>query len=103
MPTALANAAAAVSAGYIKTQTDFGATANPRYMTVFSKPLTGLEGQSGNELRARGYSNVDAATADTVALAALNNQRLHRYGDAAAGGSKSSTNPTGAALTVDGS
>jgi hypothetical protein len=75
-----ASAAAAVSGGYTKTQTDMGASHNPRYKTVFDKPIVGLDGESGSVLRAEGWSNTSAAAADTVALDALNVQRAHRWG-----------------------
>jgi hypothetical protein len=81
--TDLANAAAAVAAGYTKTQIDRGATPPGgalRYTTVFEKWVSGATGQSGAMIRATGESNVDAATADTNALASLNGTRKHRYG-----------------------
>jgi len=84
MPTDIASAAAAVTAGYSKTQLDRGASFNPRYSTRFEKHLTGQAGASGGPVRADGESNVSAAAADTAALAALNGFRQVRYGRAAA-------------------
>jgi hypothetical protein len=71
--TDLADAAAAVTAGYKKVQIDRGATpttpnfnANQpaRYATVLSKWLT----DSGFQLEVRGESNASAAAADTAVL-----------------------------------
>jgi hypothetical protein len=99
--TDLANIAAATAAGYIRQQTDRGVQSGrgqlaPRYFTTLSKPLVGGTHQSGFEFRATGESDVSAAAADTAALAALNNQRLHRYG----GGATRNKDDLGA-VTVD--
>lgn len=77
----LADAAAAVSAGYKKTQTDRGAASpNLRYVTDFTKPMVGVTGAPASvEQRAVGESSTSAAAADTQALAALNAQREHRH------------------------
>ena len=80
MPSDLASATAAVTAGWTKTQLDRGGSANPRYSTRFEKHLTQQAGASGGPVRADGESNVSAATADTAALAALNGFRQVRYG-----------------------
>lgn len=81
-----ANHAAAVAAGWTRLQYDRGATANPRYVTRYEKPIAGAPGDAGGIDRAEAGSSVDQTTADTAALAALNGQRRLRYGaDAAAG------------------
>ena len=98
MPTNLVDDAAVIAAGYKKVQTDFGASANPRYQTAYTKPITGYAGGSGRLQQAHGVSNTSAAAADTAAVAALNGWRNHRYGFAAAGGN---LGPAGTALTVD--
>jgi hypothetical protein len=87
--TDLATAVAAVGAGYAKIQIDRGVQGpqvrNPplRYVTIFEKWLTGEPGKGGFNLRAVGESSVDAPTADTAALAQLNNKRGFRYGKGA--------------------
>ena len=87
--TDLATPAAAVTAGYAKIQIDRGVPTaqvrNPpaRYATIFEKWLTGEPGARGNNLRVVGESSIDAATADTAALAALNAARDKRYGKGA--------------------
>lgn len=100
-----ANAAAAVSAGYRKTQIDRGASVPatiPRYATIFDKAMTGAS-ESGSRLEAMGESNSSAAAADTAGLAALNAQRQHHYGGSAgrASGSAESNNARGGVHTVD--
>jgi hypothetical protein len=79
-----ANTAAATAAGYKLTQTDRGAPSGPgqqnkQYQAVFSKPLIGGSHQSGYNMRAMGEHAVQTS-AVIQALAALNNQRGHRYG-----------------------
>lgn len=78
----LASNAAALSAGYVRVQVDrgSGSASNPRYSSRYERPTTGAPGQAGGLTTAEGQSNVDQATADTAALAALNNARGHRYG-----------------------
>lgn len=98
MPADLANAAAAVSAGYSKTQIDMGAGKSPRYRTVLEKYVTG-DSASGSPLRAYGESDVSAAAADTQAVNALNKQRQHRYGTDGTNVNKGSR--SGATLTTD--
>ncbi len=99
MPADLASAAAAVTAGWTKTQLDRDASVNPRYSTRFEKHLTQQAGASGGPVRADGESNVSAAAADTAALAALNGFRKHRYGTDTAVNAGS----TGGTLTTDAS
>lgn len=85
--TDLASAAAAVTAGYSKTQTDRGVgAASPRYITVFEKYLVGGSDEAFAIARAIGTSDVSAAAADTAALAALNGGRNLRYGTGATAG-----------------
>jgi hypothetical protein len=80
-----ANNAAAVAAGWTRTQIDYGAAKSPRFMTTYEKVAavgpTGA-GPALPPLRASAMDDVQA-TADTKALAALNNQRGHRYGTGA--------------------
>ena len=87
---ALASAAAAVSAGYIKTNTDRGVAPigagnagvyppSERFQTIFSLPLAGPTSEYGVEARAIGFG-VDQNTAEINALANLNAWRLNRYG-----------------------
>jgi len=106
--TDFANPAAAVAGGYRKTQIDRGAGVGgiapaPRFQTIFDKPVTGATGDSGQRFEAFGDSTVDAATADTNALAALNAQRRHRYGGSAGRASAQAESNTsrGGVHTVD--
>lgn len=110
--TDLANAAAAVTAGYAKTQVDRGAAPTTpnfsasqplRYRTVFAKPVTGAPGQSGQLIEVQGESGVSAAAADTDALNKLNAARRHRYGGGAgrASGDSDSPDSRGGSHTVD--
>lgn len=93
-----ASVAAAITAGYIKTQTDMGAAfKGNRFRTLLEKPIIGEPGKSGSMLRAYGESSVDAATADAQALAALNGARNVTYGTGAA----SNKGGLGGAMTHD--
>ena len=101
--TDFANAAAAVTAGYIKTQVDRGAPGPkdinpaPRYATQFSKPVVGASGtggDSGQRIEVWGESNASAAAADTDATAKLNAVNRHRYGGAPGRASGDSDSPT---------
>jgi hypothetical protein len=81
---AFANTAAATAAGYKLVETDRGAPAGPgqqnkRYQAVFSKHVVGGSHQSNQFIRAMGEHAVQTS-AVIAALAALNNQRGHRYG-----------------------
>ncbi len=49
MPTS-ADDTAVLAAGYKKVQTDFGASAVPRYQTCYAMPITGYAGGSGQPL-----------------------------------------------------
>jgi len=106
--TDLADAAAAVTAGYTKTQVDRGASppalmaAAPRYLTVFAKTLA-LAGTVPCVFGASGESSVSAAAADTQAVASLNAARRHRYGGAPgrASGDANSPDAAGNVLSVD--
>lgn len=94
-----ANNAAAVTAGWQREQIDRGsAFRGNRYLTRYSKWLTGASGDSGRLLRAEGESNVDQNTADTNALNALNQQRKHYYGGA---GASAGNSGKGGAHTFD--
>jgi hypothetical protein len=100
MPTDLASIAAAITAGYKEIVADRGASwlpASARFEVTLEKHLTGQSGNSGAPVRAYGVG-ASQATAETQALAALNGQRSHRYGFAAAGGSQGSA---GGSLSVD--
>lgn len=101
---ALANAAAAVSAGYIKTNTDRGIAgvgagnagtypASERFQTVFSKDLAGPSGEAGVHVEFIGYG-VDQNTAEIQALANLNAWRINRYGGDSASANAANTNPS---------
>lgn len=78
-----ASIAAAVTAGYKETVTDRGGTFSPasrRFLVVLDKPVVGeTPGQSGFRLESSGEGATQGA-AETVALAAINNLRAHRYG-----------------------
>lgn len=102
-----ANAAAVVAAGYTKTQIDRGATAvnnsqNPRFITRFEKPRAKAS-DAGDLIQVEGSSTVDANTADTNAVAALNAYRRHHVGGSAgrASGSAESLNSRGGTEVVD--
>lgn len=111
--TDFANAAAAVTAGYAKTQIDRGAPpATPnfnasqplRYSTRFEKANTGASASdSGGLTSAYGESAASAAAADTVALNALNANRRAKYGGSPgrASGDGDSPNAKGGSHTVD--
>jgi hypothetical protein len=108
--TDLANAAAAVSAGYRKVQIDRGTAGvqdknpAPRYATVFSKAITGAATtESGRLLEVMGESNVDAATADSDATTKLNAVRRHYYGGSPgrASGAAESASGRGGTHTVE--
>lgn len=80
----------ATAAGYTRRQTDRGATAVPRFVSEYNKPLTGeVGGGSGFEERAVGVSQASQAAADTNALNALNGQRRLRHGADATSGTGS--------------
>ena len=100
---AFANAAAAVSAGWIKTNTDRGVppigAGNAgtyllvdRFQTRFSLPLQGPTNEAGPNVEFIGHG-VDQNTAEIQALANLNNWRLNRYGGDSASANAASTQP----------
>lgn len=75
--SAFANLAAAITAGYVETATQ---QTDGFYFVTLEKWLTGgTNAGSGFNMRAFGRGTTQAA-AETQALAALNNQRGHRYG-----------------------
>lgn len=90
MPTLFANHAAAVTAGFKSVLVDRGATvpAAERFEVTLEKPIVAGAGRRGGMLRAYGVGS-SQANAEARALSALHEQRDHRYGRAAAGGSKS--------------
>jgi hypothetical protein len=90
-----ANHAAAAAAGYARVQTDRGAGKSPRYVSRYEKPQSA--GTSGFLDKAEGTSDVSQAAADTIALNALNGQRITRYGIGATAGKDGRGN----ALTFD--
>ena len=88
MPTAHANEAAVLAAGYKKILLDRGASFGAvRWYVAYEKPTVGGTSRSGSLLRADAYADTQG-NAETKALASLNSQRDMRYGHAAAGGSK---------------
>jgi hypothetical protein len=94
LPSALANIAAAVSAGYSETVLDRGASHVPaatRYTVTLEKHLSG-DSSAGAPWRAYGQGATQG-DAETQALAGLNKQRDHRYAG--------TTGPRGGTLTVD--
>lgn len=106
--TDFANNAAAVAAGWVRTQYDKGATATyDRFMTIYTKHVTngGVPGGGDmGEMRAVGTDQSAQATADTNALNALNAQRRHYYGGSAgrASGNAQSPGGRGEAFVIDG-
>lgn len=80
---ALANIAAATAAGYKEVVTDRGASFNPaavRFEVLLEKQVIGEPAFESNIIiRALGQGT-NQANAETVALNALNAERLHRYG-----------------------
>lgn len=78
-----ANIAAATAVGFKETVTDRGASFTPasrRFLVVLDKPMVGeTPGQSGFRMEASGEGASQVA-AEAIALAGLNNTRLHRYG-----------------------
>ena len=105
---AFANAAAAVAAGYIKTNSDRdrgvpgsgSQAASERFQTIFSLPLSGASGEHGVECRCIGFG-VDQATAEVNALANLNSWRANRYGADSAAASSAITTPNAKAAATD--
>ena len=84
--TDLASIAAATAVGYARTRIDLGADVTIRYGTRLTRPMSGGSGQQGRIFEAECWSATSAAQADTNALAALNAQRLTRYGAGATAG-----------------
>lgn len=93
----LAAHANATSAGYARIQIDYGSGKSPRYVSRYEKPIVGEPGSSGGLLKASGNSDISQVDADTKALAALNNQRLHRWG----AGASVNSGSKGGSLTID--
>ena len=97
MPTDLADNAAALAEGYLRTQSDRGAAISPRYFSVYEKAIQ-TDG-SGSALRqVRGAGDDVQATADANALASLNGVRRYIYGTDATNVNKGSK--TGSTLVV---
>lgn len=98
---ALANIAAATAAGYKEVVLDRGASFTPaarRFEVLLEKQLIGEPGFEANiMIRALGQG-LDQPTAEGVALAALNAERLHRYG---ADTGTASKGPKGGQHTID--
>ena len=95
--TDLASVALATAAGYARTRIDLGSSVTNRYGTRFTRPMSGGSDQQGRLFESEAWSATSAAQADTNSLAALNAQRLTRYGAGAAAG----TDGHAAALTFD--
>jgi hypothetical protein len=76
-----ANVAAAIAGGWQEITLDRGSGWTPatRWEARLEKQLVGEPGCSGHTLRAYGQGS-SQANAETQALAALNAQRTHRYG-----------------------
>lgn len=98
---ALANFAAATAAGYTEIALDRGASYLPatrRWLVTLEKMLTGEPASEATIIvRAVGESDTQA-NARTQAVAALNGQRLHRYG---ADTGTASKGPKGGQHTID--
>jgi hypothetical protein len=97
MPAPLADNAAALAEGYAKISLDRGAGTNPRFVARYEKPIQ-CDGSSGCLRQIPGNSQVDQATADANALAALNAVRGYIYGTDATNVNKGSK--TGQTLVV---
>lgn len=95
MPTAFANNTAVTTAKYTITSTDRGASypSATRWLCTIEKTIRNAV------LRAYG-EGLDQATAESQARTAINSLRDHRYGAAAAGGSKHRDDGS-TVLTVD--
>ena len=89
----LAAHANATASGYTRVQTDRGSGKSPRFISRYEQWLSGADGDAGFLLSAQGESDVNQATADTAALAALNGQRKLRYGAAATAGNNGKGRP----------
>ena len=79
MPAPLADNAAAVSEGYVRTQVDRGASVSPRYTTIYDKAIIS-DAFSGGIRQIQGRADDVQATADANALASLNGVRGYVYG-----------------------
>lgn len=82
--TTLASIAAATAAGYVLQRIDNDGKyaqipSTARFETRLSRYLTGQDGEGGFTMEARATGTTQAG-ADTAALAALNAQRIARYG-----------------------
>lgn len=77
---ALADLSAATTAGYKEIVNDNGIVGSTRFTVTLEKPSVGdPDGGSGSTIRAYGQGSTQNA-AETAAVAALNGQRLQRYG-----------------------
>lgn len=97
---AFANIAAATAAGYSETVLDRGASfpnASVRFEVTLEKRVVGEPGRNGTMLRSMGQG-ANQAAAETQALAGLNFQRKHRYGQDSTAVSKGAD---GGTLTID--
>jgi hypothetical protein len=90
-----ASIAAATAAGYKEIVLDRGVSYGATRFEVTLEPIVGEPGALGTMFRAFGQGSTQAA-AEAVALAALNEQRAHRYG--CAGGNE---DIYGGNLTID--
>jgi hypothetical protein len=79
MPAALADNAAALAEGYVRTQVDYGASAVQRYLSRYEKAID-CDGTSGCIRQVQGRGDNVQATADANALASLNAVRGYVYG-----------------------
>ena len=97
MPADLANNAAALAEGYIRTQIDRGVGNYLRYESRYEKPID-CDGSSGALRIVSGMDGSSQANADTNALNALNAVRRYIYGSDGTNVNKGSK--TGSTLVV---
>ena len=96
--TDLANLAAATAAGYKLIEHDSGVVGDgKRFKSTLEKYVTGGATQAGTLIRADGFDVTSQANARTNAVAALNQQRKHRWGAGATG----NKDLAGNTLTID--
>ncbi len=79
MPAPLADNAAAVAEGYVRTQVDRGAAVSPRYTSIYEKAILS-DAFSGVLRQVQGRGHDVQATADQNALDSLNGVRAYVYG-----------------------
>lgn len=95
---ALASVAAATAAGW---KLERVTLVSGSFLARFSRPVAGIQGQAGRDVRFAGEAAV-SATADANALANLNNWRNNRYGVDSAAVSTSQTPDSATSPTTQG-